>query len=222
MTSLCFHASADPSTFEASDLAAFGTSFTILGHYTAKEDGTLEYSFERTFSARMHKQYFLGTLSDDGETLSGKWGFDESSLDNLFLFKRVAPHVLVTRPTPSEFEENRIRALWKYALTAAHNEARRKLFSWSLLKERRDRRKEYLELVQREEDGETTSDDLDRFAVLDGAATYDEARCYYVLKDYRQRPVPVNLYVSFSRHILMLLCSSIPREQRHHLRYMLK
>ena len=76
--------------------------------------------------------------------------------------------------------------------------------------------------MQREEDGETTSDDLDRFAVLDGAATYDEARCYYVLKDYRQRPVPVNLYVSFSRHILMLLCLSIPRKQRHHLRYMLK
>ena len=193
MTTFCFHASADHNTYEASGAAAHGTGFTTLGGYKTKEDGMIEYSFVRSYAARMRKVWFVGTLTDDGETLSGKWGYEENALDNFFLFKRVTPEVLVARPPPSEFEENRIRALWKYATTAALNEARRKLFSWSLLKDRRDRRKEYLELLQREEDSQSTEEDLDRFAFIEQKSTFDEARCYYVLNDYRQRPVPAHL-----------------------------
>ncbi|KAI0766852.1 hypothetical protein BD413DRAFT_141493 [Trametes elegans] len=188
--SFCFHASADHGTYETSDVAAHGTSYTMLGGYETKEDGSVEYNFSRTYSARLRKTYFTGVLSDDGETLSGTWGYSTGEKPWAFIFKRIPPETLIARPPPSEFEENKIRALWKYALTAAHNEVRRKMFSWSYLKERRDIRVEYLELLERETDELTTAEDLERFAVLDRTATTEDVRCFYVLKDYRQRPVP--------------------------------
>ena len=193
MMNICFHASAESHTFEASGVHAYGTTFTVLGGYKTKDDNTIEYHFACTYAVRMGKTFYTGTLSDDGATFSGKWGTDEGELTLPFLFKRVPADILVARPPPAEFDENRIRALWKYALDAARDIARKKLFSWSYIKERRDRRKEYLELVQREEDGQTTSEDLVRFAVLDRTSTFDELRCYYVLKDYRQRPVAAHL-----------------------------
>lgn len=188
--SFSFCASADHSSYEASDTAAHGTTYTILGGYKKMEDGSVEYHFKRTYSARLKKTYFKGTLEDDGETLSGSWGYEEDDKPYRFIFKRIPPEVLIARPPLQEFEDNKIRALWKYALTAVHNEVRRKMFSWSFLKERRDIRKEYLELLERETDSASTSVDLDRFAVLDRTATCEDIRTFYVLKDYNQRPVP--------------------------------
>ncbi|KAI0633741.1 hypothetical protein C8Q77DRAFT_1157905 [Trametes polyzona] len=189
MMSFCFHASADHSSFEASDTAAHGTSYTILGGYTTKDDGSVEYNFTRTYSARLKKSYFTGALDEDGSTLSGSWGYSTDDKPYQFLFKRIPAETLIARPPPSEFEENKIRALWKYALTAARNEVRRKMFSWSYLKERRDIRREYLELLEREMDEISTEEDLERFALLDRTSTCEDVRCFYVLKDYRLRPV---------------------------------
>ncbi|OJT10257.1 hypothetical protein TRAPUB_13211 [Trametes pubescens] len=185
-----FNASADSASYEASDIAAHGTAYTILGGYTKKEDGSIEYNFTRTYAARLKKMYFTGTLTEDGGTLSGSWGYEDDEKPYRFLFKRIPAETLIARPPPTEFEENKIRALWKYALTAVHNEVRRKMFSWSYLKERRDIKHEYLHLVEREIDNTSTDDDLNRFAVLDRTATCEEVRSFYVLKDYRQRPIP--------------------------------
>lgn len=189
----CFHASADNGSYEASDTAAHGTAYTILGGYTKKEDGSVEYNFTRTYAARLKKMYFTGTLNEDGDTLAGSWGYEDDEKTYRFLFKRIPAETLISRPPPAEFEENKVRALWKYALTAVHNEVRRKMFSWSYLKERRDIRREYLQLVEREIDNMSTGDDLDRFAILDRTATCEEVRSFYVLKDYTQRPVPSHL-----------------------------
>lgn len=193
MVTFCFHASAESASYEASDTAAHGTAFTILGGYTKKEDGSIEYNFSRTYAARLSKTYFTGTLAEDGNTLAGSWGYNDDEKPYHFLFKRVPAETLIARPPPAEFEENKIRALWKYALTAVHNEVRRKLFSWSYLKERRDIRHEYLRLVAREIDNVSTDDDLDRLAVLNGTATCEEVRSFYVLTDYRQRSTPSHL-----------------------------
>ncbi|KAI0666566.1 hypothetical protein C8Q78DRAFT_1107669 [Trametes maxima] len=190
----CLHASADHSTYEASDVAAFGTGYTVLGGYKTNEDGTIEYNFSMTYTARLKSVYFTGTLNEDCGTLSGSWGYgveDDKSFQ--FFFKRVPPETLIARPPPSEFEENKIRTLWKYALTAAQNEARRKLFSWSYFRARRDIRREYLKLLEREENNLATADDLDRFAVLDGTATCEDVRCFYVLRDYRKPAIPSHL-----------------------------
>lgn len=198
MATFCFHASADSNTYEASGVAAHGTGFTILGGYTTKEDGSVEYHFSRVYAARMKKTYFRGTLDEDGVTLSGTWGYSDDKRPYEFWFKRTAPEILIARPPPAEFKENKVRALWSYALTYARNEAQRKLWSWSHFKKRRDIRKEYLELLEREVDDLSTDNDLDRFAYLDRTATYDDTRCFYVLQDYRQRPKPAHLYVLVS------------------------
>ncbi|KAI0644525.1 hypothetical protein C8Q79DRAFT_777894 [Trametes meyenii] len=189
----CLHASADHSTYEASDVAAFGTGYTILGGYKAKEAGTTEYNFSMTYAARMRSVYFTGILDEDCGTLSGSWGYDEDDKSYQFFFKRIPPEVLIARPPPSEFEENNIHALWKYALTAAQNEARRKLFSWSYFRERRDVRREYLKLLEREENNLAIAEDLDRFAVLDRTVTCEDVRCFYVLRDYRKPAIPSHL-----------------------------
>ncbi|KAI0360925.1 hypothetical protein OH77DRAFT_1517315 [Trametes cingulata] len=193
MQTFCFHASVVHSMYEASDVAPHGTSFTIIGGYKTKEDGSVEYNFSRTYSARLKKTYFTATLSEDGGTLSGNWGYVEESKPYRFLFMRIPPEVLIARPPPAEFEENRIRALWKYALTAAHNEARRKMLSWSWIKERRDIRKEYIELLEREADEVCTDDDIMRFSVLDRTSTCEDVRFFNVVRDYRKRPVASHL-----------------------------
>lgn len=191
--SFSFHASADHSSYEASDTAAHGATYTILGGYKMKEDGSVEYNFSRTYSARLKKTFFTGMLDEDAVTFSGSWGYAEDDKPFQFIFQRIPPETLIARPPPVEFEENRIHALWKYALTAAHNEARRKMFSWSYLRERREIRKEYLELLEREKESESTDADLERFAVLDRTATCEDVRTFYVLKDYNQRPIPRQL-----------------------------
>ncbi|KAI0331154.1 hypothetical protein GY45DRAFT_1276344 [Cubamyces sp. BRFM 1775] len=194
IVSFCFHASADPNTYEASDVAAHGTGYTLHGGYTKKDDGTIEYNFSRTYIARLRKTYFTGTLDEDDERLSGSWGYSETDKPYRFIFwKNVPPETLIARPPPSEFEENKTKALWKYALTAVHNEVRRKMFSWSYLKERRAIRKEYLELLEHESNNLTTVADLDRFAELDRTATCEDVRCFYVLSDYQRRSVPTHL-----------------------------
>ncbi|KAI1783149.1 hypothetical protein LXA43DRAFT_904186 [Ganoderma leucocontextum] len=195
MITFCLHASMDHKTYEASSVGANGTDYNILGDYTTKDDGAVEYAFTRTYVARMKKTYWTATLEDDGETLSGKWGYDKDSQSWAFVLKRVPPEVLIDRPQPKEFAENRAKALWKYALTAVHNQVRRRLFSWSYLKARRDVRKEYLELLLKEADGRLTNEDLVRFSVLDHRSTFDDVRCFYVLQDYRLRAVPAHFMI---------------------------
>ncbi|TBU55048.1 hypothetical protein BD310DRAFT_934540 [Dichomitus squalens] len=189
MYTFCFHASMDHKTYEASANGANGTDYNLIGDYTTKDDGTVEYNISRSYIARFRKSYWTGRLEDDGETLSGRWGYEKDDQPYTFLFKRVPPEVLVDRPHPKEFKENRIRALWKYALTVVRNDVRRKMFSWSYIKERRDLRLEYLKLAQKEEEGILTSEDVERFGVLDQRSTFNDVRCFYVLQDIRQRSV---------------------------------
>ena len=193
MMSFCLHASVDHKTCEASSLCATGTDYSILGGYTTKDDGTVEYTFTQTYVARIPKTCWTGTLTDDGETLSGKWGYEANDQVHTFVYKRIPPEVLIDRPHPKEFTENRVKALWKYALTAVRSQVRRRLFSWSYLKERRDVRKEYLDLLLKEMDDQLTTADFARFSALDHRSTFDDVRCFYVRRDYRQRADPVHL-----------------------------
>ncbi|KAI0767714.1 hypothetical protein C8Q74DRAFT_1203793 [Fomes fomentarius] len=192
MTTFCFHASTDKTTYETSGVAAHGTGFTILGQYTTNDEGQVEYRFSRTYAARLGQTYLRGTLDEDGTTLSGSWGYSEDKMPYEFWFKRTEPEILVARPPPAEFKANRIRALWDYALTYARSRAQRTLWSWSYFKQRRDKRHEYLELLEREADGLQPDEDLDRFAYLERTSTYDDIRWFYVLQDYRQRPKPIH------------------------------
>ncbi|PIL33864.1 hypothetical protein GSI_03570 [Ganoderma sinense ZZ0214-1] len=157
MMSFCFHASMDHKTFEASAPCATGTDYNVLGEYTTKDDGTVEYLITQTYAARISKTYWTVTLADDGDTLSGKWGYEKDDQPHTVIYKRIPPEVLIDRPHPREFAEDRARALWKFAVTAVRNQVRRKLFlfSWSYLKERRD----------------LATADFERFSALDHRST---------------------------------------------------
>ncbi|KAI8975832.1 hypothetical protein BD414DRAFT_497057 [Trametes punicea] len=191
MLSFCWHASTDHITYHASALTAAGTRYTINGGYEVKEDGSIQYNFSRVHAlSSLRTTYFTGVLDEDGGRLSGSWGYEEDDKPYPFLFfKHLSPDYIIARPPPAAFDENRVRALWRYALTAVRNEVRRKMLSWSVIQERRRIKEEYFELLRREEDDTLTSGDLDRFAVLDGTNTYDDIRSFYVLNDYRQAPV---------------------------------
>ncbi|KAM5533024.1 hypothetical protein V8D89_013292 [Ganoderma adspersum] len=157
MMTFCLHASVDHTTYEASAILACGTYFNVLGTYTAQIDGTVAYTFTQAYVAQIQTRYFTGALVDDGATLSGNWGYGKDHQPYTF--------VLVDRPHPQEFTKNRVKALWKYALTATHNQVRRQLFSWSCLKARRD------------------------LSVVRHLSTFDDVRCLYVLRDYSKQTV---------------------------------
>ncbi|OSD01341.1 hypothetical protein PYCCODRAFT_541681 [Trametes coccinea BRFM310] len=191
MLSFCFHASPDHVSFQASSVAAAGMEYTIDGGYHVEDDGSVTYTFVRMNALqRIRTTYFRGTLDEDGQRLSGSWGYSEDDKPYTFLFfKSVPPEAIVARPTPSEFEENKIRALWKYALTAVVNGVRSKMLSWRNIQERRKVKQEYLDLLEREDDDILTAADLERFAVLDRTCTYEDIRYFYVLKDYHLRRI---------------------------------
>ncbi|KAM5533055.1 hypothetical protein V8D89_013270 [Ganoderma adspersum] len=171
----CFHAPVnqlhDPRTYEASAVAVNGTDYNVHCDYTARDDGTVEYSFTQTYAARIPKMYWTGTLTDDGGTLSGRWGYKKEDQPHTFVYKRTPLEVLVDRPLPEEFTKNRVKALWSYALTAIHNQVRRQLFSWSYLVEH-------------------------RATVLARRSTFDDVRCFYIIRKRRQRAVPPHIGIN--------------------------
>ncbi|KAM5543339.1 hypothetical protein V8D89_003213 [Ganoderma adspersum] len=185
----------DRGTYQATAVAANGTDYNIYGDYTARADGAIEYSFTQTYAARIPKTYWTGTLTDGGETLSGWWGYKRDDQPHAYVYKRTPPQVLVDRPLSEEFTENRVKTLWKYALTAICNQARRRLckFSWEDLKARRDVRKEYLELLLKETEGRLTKQDIERSSALARLSTFDDVRCFNVLQEYRQRAVLLHI-----------------------------
>ncbi|KAM5530344.1 hypothetical protein V8D89_015985 [Ganoderma adspersum] len=197
MITFCLHASEDHKTFEASSVGANGTGYNILDDYMPQDNDTVQYSFVQAYVARLKRTYWTGTLEDDGQTLSGKWGYAKDDQPWTFVFKRIPPEVLVNRPLADEFAENRVKALWKYALTAVLDQVRRRLCSWSYLAERRDNRKEYLELLRREtSDGLQTNEGSEGFSVLARRLTFDDARCFYILNDNGRRAVTPHFGIS--------------------------
>ncbi|KAM5533025.1 hypothetical protein V8D89_013293 [Ganoderma adspersum] len=196
MSTFYFHASevddSETRTYEASSIGADGTDYNILGEYATEEDRTVVYSFTQHSVARSKTTYWTGSLEDEGETLSGKWGYEKDHQPYTFVFKRVPPEVLADRPHPKEFTANRVKALWKFALTAVRNQVRRRMFSWSYLEERRDVRREYLDLLLKEMDGRLTDADSTRFSTLNHRLTFDDVRCFYIIHDYRKRAIPAH------------------------------
>ncbi|KAI9068321.1 hypothetical protein FKP32DRAFT_1754486 [Trametes sanguinea] len=185
MLSFSFHASADHATYEASAVTDSASRFTIFGGYTHGRAGAIEYTFSITHLPQTPTFYCLGTIDADGRKLSGRCGPDKDDMPHTFqFFKSIPPEVIIARPPPLEFEASRVRALWKYALTAALNQARRKMFSWSYLRERRALRQEYQELL--EHDVTMLPSDTRRRRWLDMLITYEDMRALHVLHTLRQ------------------------------------
>ncbi|CDO75520.1 hypothetical protein BN946_scf184871.g1 [Trametes cinnabarina] len=107
MLSFRFRVSPDHACYEATEVAADGTQYTVLGGYMLQCDDTVEYKFTWMYAMGLPKAYFSGIIDGDVGRLSGSWGFDEDDTPFQFLFfKDVPPEVVVARPLVFEFEEN--------------------------------------------------------------------------------------------------------------------
>ncbi|KAI0656683.1 hypothetical protein C8Q70DRAFT_329984 [Cubamyces menziesii] len=189
MVTFFFHASEDASVAKARSITAGGVSFAIVGQHALKDDGTVEYSFSQTFSGGYEPRHLKARLSDDGQSLFGLWGNKEDDLKDEFYLTRLPPELLTARPSPREFRENKIQALWRYAIDATREQIRRKStsLSWIRIKEYLARRNKYLTLIAREEDQGLNPDEYKELAILDHGFTYDEACCCFVLLEMRNR-----------------------------------
>lgn len=201
MVSFYLHASRDHKTCEARGLLPTGEQYNINAEYTTTgmDDGKVEYKLTWTYgnAARvfpLFPEYWVGALADDGDTLAGK-SLALFKRRHTFALKRVSPEILVDRPHPREFTQDKVKALWKYALTAVQNQVRRELFSWSYLKERRDLREEYLELLRlpKRANGRSTRWKLGRFSPLNQRSTVDDVWHFHVIQEYGQSAKPEHL-----------------------------
>lgn len=190
MLDLEFHASAnDGSTFEAKSALPGGTIFTLTGRCEFEIDGRICYVLQ------MHHKHgenddkaFRGYL--DGNSLKGKWGAASGDIVNPFVFKRVTPQVMCCWPSPADFKENKARALWQFAITAVRNQVLRSKFSWTLLKSRRDNRKNYISLLLQQR---IAPEHQAALAKIRHSLTHADACCYYWMADYLQRTNPKHL-----------------------------
>ncbi|KAA1470668.1 hypothetical protein DENSPDRAFT_798038 [Dentipellis sp. KUC8613] len=94
---------------------------------------------------------FKGTFNDSLDRVEGEWSTPDEGDGGFFLLKKPLVYV-VCRPADAEFEANKPRALWKFAMNAATRIARRKVFTWSAVRERRDMRRRFLELHLRSDE----------------------------------------------------------------------
>ena len=179
--------------FEATSTDVHGQDFTITGTYELRDadSNPVEYVFTMKHpAAEVNGEdkitYFRGTLDEDGMNLLGSWGNTEEDRPWAFLFTRVAPEVLVCRPSPGAFQRHRIRALWSYARAATLSEVRRTLFSWSYLKERRDLRKKYLDILHRQAEESFSQSDPERLMRLHRKMTCDDVKYCHALVEHNQ------------------------------------
>lgn len=186
MLNVVFHASPiDLSTFEAKGIIPGGMEYTMTGHCEYEADGRVCYTF-----AMVHKlgadddRDFRGYL--DGNSLIGKWGpKDKGEIVNPFVFRRIPQALMCCYPPPAAFEKNKAQALWQFAIAAVRDQVLKKRFSWTLIKTRRDNRKQYIQILF--ENTNADDDMRETFAKLRQSLTVADARCYYWMTTYLDR-----------------------------------
>ncbi|KAJ7846349.1 hypothetical protein B0H14DRAFT_934544 [Mycena olivaceomarginata] len=171
------------------------TDFKIAGKARAgTTPGTVAISFKRSFPARYAPQYCTGTWDAATETLSGKFSYEEpedpeQASGGAFVFRRIAPEYICFAPAPVELEANKPRALWAFAIDSVRFDVRRKGWSWSYFKERRDNRKRFIELYIRSTKFGPPMNDEERgdLSRVQKALTTSDSRFYHSLAEAQIR-----------------------------------
>ncbi|PCH37803.1 hypothetical protein WOLCODRAFT_64720 [Wolfiporia cocos MD-104 SS10] len=153
-----------------------GAGFTLTGEYhmdtTGRTQCVMTLRFAEPFSSRcLWGQPFgpcirtsdeltielAGGMNEDMNMLIGWWksNIHGEEYEGQFVMSRLPTQALSYRPQPSEVIENRTKALWRFALAAAEEEALRRTFSWTYFRRRRDERHQYITLLSRIFGGES-------------------------------------------------------------------
>lgn len=149
------------------------------GTVKAEADGTVFYDFSAQYDPA---RCFHGYIQDEACTWTGTW--EQGASSGTFIFKRIAPEIMCFRPSPAAIQANKPQAFWQYAMSAILHQVRRRLFSWSFFRSRRDVRRKYLELALPEHRHMDSEGDrpFEALCVLEvghprGRAELDELRC---------------------------------------------
>ncbi|KAL6299183.1 hypothetical protein BKA93DRAFT_612607 [Sparassis latifolia] len=191
------HVSADGQSIEGSGKTPEGTAYAVSGTTETDSEGQVSYHLIQKYTTQFSTKCFRGHLDEEGTMLQGVWGYGSADgSDDDFVMSRLAPEVLIYRPSPREFAENRIKALWKFALSEVEARVHRQICSWSHFKQRRDIRKRYIRLLTRKCDfGCPLEGDEDELTRCRKSLTPADARFYLTLYLYQLRTTAVHFGV---------------------------
>lgn len=138
-----------------------GIVFTLRGSTETTPGGELVYVLDLRFTVLAILIQLHGRMHENGTSISGDWGGQGMSTDTdhqevgPFILTRLPPDVLSFRPAPWELESksDRIRALWRFALSAVEYRVLQSTYSWKFFKQRRDVRRRYVEFCIRQHFG---------------------------------------------------------------------
>jgi hypothetical protein len=115
---------------------------TISGSWSKGEDDVMRIKFKckTLFSSTLWSPtFFYGLFDPERDALTGVWGLSagpESAIGMLEL-RRIQPCYLTVYPSLKELQDNKPRALWKFAISAVRNDIRREHWTWSYFSQRR-------------------------------------------------------------------------------------
>ena len=127
---------------------------TITGSWSQEKDGVLQIQFKMTFSNDgliWASIFFNGRFDAERDALTGIWGLSTELEDfkGKMEFRRIPPCYLIVYPSIKELQDNKPRALWRFAISAVRNDIRRGCWAWSYFSQRRDDRKTIIPLLVR-------------------------------------------------------------------------
>lgn len=201
MISFFLHASA-PDTLSSRSRTAAGVSYTITAQCATRKDGRAGFTahWELVGVHTCHR-FLQGTVSEDGQSMSGVWSAVESELaesTDEFYFTRPPPELLTVRPRPRVLEagETRIRALWRFALDATLLRVRRRQ-PWRYIKDFIQRWNAYLDLLapqaslspERRAETSSSEDKVHdpRLSDIERSFTFEEACLCHIALELRNR-----------------------------------
>lgn len=118
----------------------------ITGSWSQSEDGVIQIKFKMTFSSDgliWASIFFNGRFDPERDALTGIWGLsaDLEVTIGKMEFRRIPPCYLAVYPSIKDLEDNKPRALWRFAIAAVRNDILRSRWAWSYFSQRRDDRK---------------------------------------------------------------------------------
>ncbi|TFY62185.1 hypothetical protein EVJ58_g4026 [Rhodofomes roseus] len=180
-----------------------GIAFTLGGNAETTAHGETYYTLHLRSTFQALNVELRGKMSANRTLIEGVWGAVEMEATRRaevgpFVLTRMTPEVLSFRPAPWEFEQNRIRALWRFALSATHQQVLRSTYSWKFFKQRRTARLRYVEFSLRGRYGPLLSaEDEVEYQGLNRSLSPADARFYASLAEHQLlQTACVHQYVS--------------------------
>jgi Vacuolar sorting-associated protein 13, N-terminal len=127
--------------------------FTIKGKIEPSGPSTFKVTYSQKYVGS--ERFCTGILDGKTGIISGTWrSSDEAeNISHPLHLIQMSPSLYRFRYTDAEFKSNPARARWKFACAAVLYQVKRRLWSWSLIKEKCSEKRRFIELKTRWEIG---------------------------------------------------------------------